>query len=284
MKKTVLILTYSGDDEHVARVTEELRRCGVRALAFQTDLYPTRRRPSIAIDDDDFTFSLQLGRHKVSSSSQLIGIWNRRLRDPQMSVALRSSANRAAALLDCQRFLEGLWQILEGCNWFSGTPEATRRADSKILQLQVATSMLSRYPSMHVPDTRIIVQPKQLIEFWERCAGEVLFKGLGVLAPEVGRDIYTVRLTSDFNAGSVRYAPGIYQKLVPKTFDVRVTVVGERVFACAIRSQESGVLDALVDWRRDPNFRWKHINFLSRLRSFVSSLWRRWACVVARLI
>jgi glutathione synthase/RimK-type ligase-like ATP-grasp enzyme len=47
---------------------------------------------------------------------------------------------------------------------------------------------------------------------------------------------------------SLQIAPVIYQELIPKRFDVRVTIVGNRVFAAAIHSQE--VDSARIDWRR----------------------------------
>ena len=54
----------------------------------------------------------------------------------------------------------------------------------------------------------------------------------------------------------VRLSPAIYQELVPKLFDVRVTVVGRRLFAAAIDSQSDP--EAIIDWRRTGNPKLPH--------------------------
>lgn len=50
---------------------------------------------------------------------------------------------------------------------------------------------------------------------------------------------------------SARLSPAIYQELVPKRFDIRVTVVGSQIFAAAIDSQSDPL--AMVDWRKTDN-------------------------------
>lgn len=47
---------------------------------------------------------------------------------------------------------------------------------------------------------------------------------------------------------SLKLAPVIYQELVPKRFDIRVTVVHQDLFAVAIDSQKLEA--AAIDWRR----------------------------------
>jgi glutathione synthase/RimK-type ligase-like ATP-grasp enzyme len=51
-------------------------------------------------------------------------------------------------------------------------------------------------------------------------------------------------------------SPAIYQALVPKRFDLRVTIVGQRIFAAAIDSQSDPA--AVVDWRHTDNPRLPH--------------------------
>jgi len=46
---------------------------------------------------------------------------------------------------------------------------------------------------------------------------------------------------------SVRYAPALFQERIPKKVELRVTVVGRKVFAAEIRSQEISRLH--IDWR-----------------------------------
>jgi hypothetical protein len=46
-------------------------------------------------------------------------------------------------------------------------------------------------------------------------------------------------------------SPSIYQELIPKRFDIRITIVGHRIFAVAIDSQSDPA--ATVDWRKTTN-------------------------------
>ncbi len=46
-------------------------------------------------------------------------------------------------------------------------------------------------------------------------------------------------------------SPAIYQELVPKRFDIRVTIVGKKIFAARIDSQSDP--QAAVDWRHTAN-------------------------------
>lgn len=64
---------------------------------------------------------------------------------------------------------------------------------------------------------------------------------------------YTIRLGRKSAldvADSVRYAPVILQPYVEKKFELRVTCVGSRIFACRIDSQEA--VETTVDWRLYP--------------------------------
>ena len=59
--------------------------------------------------------------------------------------------------------------------------------------------------------------------------------------------VYTSAITvNDLSDASVQAAPAIYQERIANEFDVRVTVIGSRVFAARILAQRR---DGEVDWR-----------------------------------
>ena len=62
--------------------------------------------------------------------------------------------------------------------------------------------------------------------------------------------IYTTRLPeiAEQDREAIRAVPAIYQTEITKWRDLRVTVVGERVFAVAIESQSRS--ETVTDWRR----------------------------------
>jgi glutathione synthase/RimK-type ligase-like ATP-grasp enzyme len=75
---------------------------------------------------------------------------------------------------------------------------------------------------------------------------------------------------------SVRYCPIIVQAVVPKRIELRITVVGRRVFAAEIHSQASN--HTRLDWRRYDMFETPH-----RPHDLPPDVERRCIQLVARL-
>jgi glutathione synthase/RimK-type ligase-like ATP-grasp enzyme len=100
--------------------------------------------------------------------------------------------------------------------------------------------------------------PQAFLEFYFECRGQLVSKV--ILFGRVHRngenhDSYThvVQRRELVGYQSVRYAPGIFQEYVPKRVELRVTVVGSRVFAAEIHSQDSRL--TRDDWRHYDNDR-----------------------------
>jgi glutathione synthase/RimK-type ligase-like ATP-grasp enzyme len=70
--------------------------------------------------------------------------------------------------------------------------------------------------------------------------------------------IFTSRVLNEHldEIESARWSPAIYQALVPKHFDLRVTIVGRKIFAAAIDSQSDPA--ASLDWRQTNNQQLPH--------------------------
>lgn len=162
---------------------------------------------------------------------------------------------------------------LSNANWLNSI-EAEHAASLKIYQMQVAREL-----GLHTPPTVVTSDAKVAMDF-RREHGRVIFKPLSGSAPakqsrssratavvsanfpsvkicenvEVERLIFTQELTDERIEciSSVRWSPTIFQKLVEKEFELRVTIVGNRVFACRIDSQ--------VDQRTSLDFR--HMNLV----------------------
>lgn len=143
--------------------------------------------------------------------------------------------------------LEGSILALEPALWVNH-PHANRLARNKVLQLRIATRL-----GFDVPDTVVTDDPAIIRQSFTKWDGRMVSKLVG--GQLVGRTvedqflIHTTRIASadlDVDA-SLAAAPAIYQQLIPKSCDVRVTVVGEKLFGCRIDSQDSTA--GGVDWR-----------------------------------
>ncbi|MBI3751774.1 MAG: RimK domain-containing protein ATP-grasp [Chloroflexi bacterium] len=140
----------------------------------------------------------------------------------------------------------GLWSIL-AAEWINDLT-AGRRASSKPLQLQLATSV-----GWKVPLTYIGNDPVEVRRLRARCGGQMIMKPFTTAAvPLAGtlRVPYT-RLVGGADLrddDAIWRCPAIWQEAIPKAFELRITVVGDHVLAGAIDSQAS--TRTRDDWRR----------------------------------
>jgi glutathione synthase/RimK-type ligase-like ATP-grasp enzyme len=140
---------------------------------------------------------------------------------------------------------QGLWNLLRDRKWIND-PWQTNIAESKIWQLSVASEV-----GFYLPDTIITSDPKRVIRFHESHPEGIIAKLLGV-SPLVGKVIYTNVVTADYmtQIDSVKFSPVIFQVLLKKLYELRITVVGEQIFSAKVYSQEDKM--TAIDWRVRP--------------------------------
>lgn len=93
-----------------------------------------------------------------------------------------------------------------------------------------------------------------LRDFYHHHQGEVILKPLSnsrVVQGEEQRVLFTNKLKPEHIAQLDHYllTPSIYQRNIPKAYEVRVIVVGREVFAAAVDSQAT--VATRQDWRRE---------------------------------
>jgi hypothetical protein len=151
---------------------------------------------------------------------------------------------RPYCAMEWQSALEGLYFALDG-KWLNA-PHHIFAAENKVKQLALATRL-----GFRVPATLVTNNPRAAKDFCtdRSVVGKPLRQALLHLdgAESV---VFTTRVHVDdaTDPRSVTATPLIAQEEIPKRFDVRVTVVGERVFAATIDSQLFP--ETQVDWRR----------------------------------
>lgn len=122
------------------------------------------------------------------------------------------------------------------------------RAEYKPVQLDVA-----RRSGLAVPRTLITNSPDDVRSFAADVSGPLICKPIAspvlVEGDEI-KTVYTRRLREDDldDLRGVDTTAHLFQAWVPKTHEVRLTVVGDRQFAASIHA---GSEDALIDWRSD---------------------------------
>ena len=121
----------------------------------------------------------------------------------------------------------GLYRLLD-CPWMN-PPDSNDAASRKALQLQVASRL-----GLRVPDTMMTSDRGEAMAFVERLGLEHVVYKIFSATYQVWRE--TRRLGADDlpMLDSLRLAPVIFQELIPAVADLRVTIVGDQVFAMAI--------------------------------------------------
>jgi glutathione synthase/RimK-type ligase-like ATP-grasp enzyme len=104
-----------------------------------------------------------------------------------------------------------------------------------------------------MPDTLFSNDPRAIRRFMRERGGQIIYKpllGAGWSDGETTWACHTVALTEGdlVEDRLLALVPGIYQELVLKAYELRVTMIGERPFAAKIHSQATE--HGRVDWRR----------------------------------
>ena len=144
-------------------------------------------------------------------------------------------------------FLKALCAIV-GDRWFNH-PNSIMLAENKVRQLGLADQIGFSVPETIVTNDLSAVKELQM-NF------TLIAKPLKQALVDDGDNssvLFTSQVDelSDDDLASVAACPAIFQRRIPKEIDLRVTVVGSKVFAVAIHSQETE--ETKVDWRRGSN-------------------------------
>jgi len=175
---------------------------------------------------------------------EISSVWYRRPEPFSLAKDL-SPEEKEFAYHECTSVVQGMYRAFDA--FWVNHPDRIRVAESKPLQLSLAYQL-----GFAIPRTVFTNDPEELGRFYEDCAGQVVYKSMtqGVLGKSRQQSVYTSRLKAEHigQADLLRNSPGLFQQEVPKSCDLRITVIGERVFAVEIHSQ--GDPASVVDWRR----------------------------------
>lgn len=250
MAAPILLLTHSGDYFTIDRVAEAIAKRGMTPMRLNTDLFPRDYRLEVRAGERGIAPTL---RDKSGAAIELGSIraaWCRRL-----WVAAKMAPDLEPQFVaHCQRESRLLFHDVLACmrtTTFINNPQAQQMAERKIFQLQMAADI-----GLTLPDTLVTNAPAAATEFFEaktRDGDGVVTKLLGALSQTMnatGDFVYTSDVTrADIDAiASLQYAPQIFQPKIEKARELRVIVVGERVFAGAIDT--TGTKRGQTDWRR----------------------------------
>ena len=243
----MILIVTERCDPHTDFVEPEFDRRGVSWVRLHLSELPTATQASYRVDGEPRAGTLTI-RGRTIDLSRVRGVWYRRTE--RFFLPGLSATEEAVARVECQAFIEGLWGWLGDAHWVS-TPGTIRAASSKAEQLSRARQM-----GFRVPKTLFSNEPERVRQFADTIEAEgarCIYKPHGSIIVDTGdgnRGVVYTRLLGREERGrldEIRLSPGIFQEYIEKRAELRVNVIGDRVFACMIDSQSKEA--TRVDWR-----------------------------------
>lgn len=243
MNNDILIVTHSGD-LHADLVIERLRARHARAFRLDLDRFPVDYRLNARQHDGAPAGTLRHLPSDAEIALAAIGaVWTRKAGDFRFpSDDEFGPQERAYAIAETQHILTGLLLSLDA--YWMNHPMASNGAKWKGEQLQRASRMGFRVPPSLASNDGDAVR-----RFRAGFGGDIIFKPLS--SPSLGADevapadrivpdLATTLITDEHDAmlDAVCELPGFFQQYIAKRHEIRVTVIGDRVFAARIESQD----------------------------------------------
>jgi ATP-grasp ribosomal peptide maturase len=239
---TVLVLS-AHEDLTVDSVISELNRRGARVARMDTGDFPIRSQLAATISATGVEGRLWTSEVEVDLGS-VRSIYYRRPTRFRFPDAL-SDADRVLAATEARLGFGGVLGALDAL-WVNH-PARVAIAEYKPIQLQIATRC-----GLNIPRTLITNDKEAVIDFAEAVSGPVVCKMLSSLVLSE-RGVPHLTYTTPIDARAIDSAAlattaHLIQEWVPKKYEARVAMVGQRAFAVAIHARSER---GHVDWRSD---------------------------------
>ena len=259
MENTVLILTNSNDGQHTDIVIQKIEELGGRIFRFDSNrLASGELQINLYANSDRFECEM-IDSGKTVCSEEIKSVWYRR--PNRFNFSIKDFVQKQYAENEIRQFLEGLWLGLRGKFWLNN-PASLEKARKKIFQLELARSM-----GFKIPRTIVTNNPLKVKKFFLDCNRRIIFKAISCEFLDYGDksfNIPTTLITADHfeRLELIRNIPSLFQECLDKAYELRVTVVGKKIFSIKIDSQSNQ--STMIDWR--------HPQFIDKLSYSLSDL------------
>jgi len=200
-------------------------------------------------------------KYSIFGENNYRSVWFRRTKLPEIKNL--PTEERYYILSETDSLLKNLFSILSA-KWLS-SPTAVYEAENKLRQLEAA-----RRIGFNIPNTLITTSKNELKKFYEANERDIIIKPISQTRISLEDDsgfIFTNQISQKHidELDQFDLTPCIFQKNILKKYEIRATIVGEKVFAAKVYSQEDEITK--LDWRK------KRLNFIEdKLPSEIENL------------
>jgi glutathione synthase/RimK-type ligase-like ATP-grasp enzyme len=235
----IIVLAHPKDD-HATPVQWALEQAGYQASCWSGVSWTEPERASLLVNEIP---NIQLGAHRLEHGDVL---WLRQSEHQPGEQEKDGSPSPS--------FFDELAYMFESLPVRCVNPySALRMVRNKAIQLRLA-----RKSGLKVPETLFSNSPVAVRKFFDQHPSDAICKAFAahVWQQQGATDISVTEtfcldreeLPADDEVFT--YAPAIYQQMVKKQFDVRMVLMGERVYSFALRTPANS-----LDWRHDAALR-----------------------------
>lgn len=234
----MIVVISHPDDEHAAGVLRLLHADGHDAALLDLSELPGRATVTVDYRGDGPRAVYRRDGREALELTRARAVWWRRPQSPDLARVTDGEVHTFTQN-EWHEALNGVWQVLD-VPWMN-PPALDEVASRKANQLRVAAQL-----GLAIPETVITSDPDVARAFvGAQGRARTIFKTFSC-THAIWRE---TRLVGDEELAlldQVRLAPVIFQRYVPGDADIRVTVVGPRLFAAAIHARDT---DYPVDFR-----------------------------------
>lgn len=250
----MILLITNKEDVTTDFVVNRLNKIGANYFRLNTEELVSKIGINFDIEKNECILIDHEKNQNVNLSS-VRSVYYRRPKLPQIKIDSLSNGENEFIIREIAYLLEGLYKILKDRFWISPVG-SIREAENKIYQLLLAQDI-----GLEIPISLITTSQNKADTFLKHFKGNCVIKPIRNGKVDDHKNpmvVFTSLITcSDISLlEGVKSCPTYLQSKIEKMADIRVTVVGKKIFSTKIYSQEFE--ETMIDWRKGENAKIRH--------------------------
>lgn len=228
---TRILIATQPRDFHAFVVAAGLRAKGHEPVLWYGADFPTKQRGSIELDDEGHRWSMQ-GEQLDEPAAPFDVVWLRRPYAPEMPAGL-DPADLVVARRACTAFYRSFWNLVAP-DAFWVNSRFSRNADIKPRQLVEARAV-----GFSIPTTLCSNDPERIRAFLREHEGQTIYKPFAQAhwqSDQGTASLFAAPIEEDDlpDDDILQASAGIFQRQVPRDHELRVTAMGQHLFAARL--------------------------------------------------
>jgi glutathione synthase/RimK-type ligase-like ATP-grasp enzyme len=245
-----ILIPTKPDDTHAIFVKLALEEKGHEAVLWYTADFPGQQTHSFDLHGSDIRWRSNGTEFNVINNNEFDVVWLRRPRRPALPDFVHSD-DRENALNEVTELYKTFWQVIAPHAFWINPLNAARTVNCKLQQLKAAVEV-----GLTIPDTLISNDPLEIKSFIEHNRqAATIYKTL-YPTTWVGKDYIHLTYTKEITQKQLpsdavlQITPSIFQKKIPKAYELRINFFGDQAITAKLKSQEHA--RGKMDWRYVP--------------------------------